>query len=162
MSSTHPLAESVGISCSITLRVRHPSLDPDTITRTLGVKPDHFWGCGQPRRSAAGAKLSGKHRDTYWSAILPETLSQHLPSYGNWAADAGALLTRHLLQLKRHRAFFDQIRNEGGDACLVVELVPQTETFRLDAAVIRQLSDLGLTVELELITQTDPVADMIS
>jgi hypothetical protein len=153
MSSTHPLADFGGYSFGISLRVRHPSLDPDIITGTLGIAPEHFWGCGAPRRSASGAKLGGKHRETYWSATLPEPMGQPLPGQSGWHVEPAALLSRHVIQLKRHRAFFEQIRSEGGDASLMVELAPEAETaFRLDAVVMRQLAELGLAVEFEIIT----------
>ena len=157
MSSTNPLADLGGCSFSISLRVRHPSMDPDIITGTLGVAPEHFWGCGEPRRSASGAKLGGTHRETYWSATLPDTLAQQglsQPEQATWHIEPATFLARHVIQLKRHRAFFDQIRAEGGDASLMIELAPEAETaFRLDAAVMRQLAELGLAVDFEIITQ---------
>jgi hypothetical protein len=154
MSSTHPLAEFGGSSLSISLRVRHPSLDPDVITGTLGITPEHFWGCGEPRRSASGAKLGGTHRETYWSATLPEPLGQHSPGQSQFLMEPAALLARHVIQLKRHRAFFDQLRAEGGDASLLLELAPEAETaFRLDASIMRQLAELGLAVEFEILGQ---------
>lgn len=154
MSSTHPLADFGGLSLSISLRVRHPSLDPDVITGTLGITPEHFWGCGEPRRSASGAKLGGTHRETYWSATLPEPLGQQLPGQSRWHLEPAALLARHVLQLKRHRTFFDQIRSEGGDASLMIELAPEAESaFRLDASIMRQLAELGLALEFEILAQ---------
>jgi hypothetical protein len=161
MSSTHPLADLGGCSFSISLRVRHPSMDPDIITGTLGLAPEHFWGCGEPRRSTSGAKIGGTHRETYWSATLPDTLAQQglMPSGQTaWHVEPDIFLARQVLLLKRHRAFFDQIRAEGGDAGLMVELVPEVETaFRLDAAVMRQLAELGLAVEFQIITEAAPL-----
>ena len=148
MSSTHPLADFGGLSFSVSLRVRHPSLDPDIITGTLGITPEHFWGCGEPRRSVSGAKLGGQHRETYWSATLPEPLGQ-----SGWHIEPATLLARHVIQLKRHRTFFERIRGEGGEACLTIELTPDAEAFRLDAAIMRQLAELGLAVEFEIITE---------
>jgi hypothetical protein len=156
MSSTHPLAELGGLSFSVSLRVRHPSLDPDIITGTLGITPEHFWGCGEPRRSASGAKLGGQHRETYWSATLPEPHGQ-----AGWHVEPATLLARHVIQLKRHRTFFDRICGEGGEASLMIELAPEAEAFRLDAAIMRQLAELGLAVEFEIITDvsTHPGTD---
>lgn len=150
MSSTHPLADLGGLSFGISLRVRHPSLDPDLITTTLGLKPDHCWGCGEPRRSASGAKLGGTHRETYWSATLPsDGFGVPLPS--RLYLEPAGMLARHVLQLKRHRPFFEQLRSAGGDASLMMELAPGAETtLRLDAAILRQLAELGLAVELEI------------
>jgi hypothetical protein len=163
MSSTHPLADFNGLSFSVSLRVRHPSLDPDIITGTLGITPEHFWGCGEPRRSASGTKLGGKHRETYWSATLPEPMGQHLPGQSSWPVEPGMQLARHVILLKRHRTFFDRIRSEGGDAGLVVELAPEAETaFRLDAVVMRQLAELGLAVEFEIIAPMSEPIDTIS
>lgn len=157
MSSTHPLADIGGCTFSVSLRVRHPSMDPDVITGTLGITPEHFWGCGEPRRSASGAKLGGMHRDTYWSATLPEVMAQQgLVSSGRtpWPIEPAAYLARQVLQLKRHRIFFEQICTEGGEASLMIELAAESETaLRLDAALMRQLADLGLAVDFEIISE---------
>jgi len=38
---------------TISLRIRHPSVDPRTITETLGIEPQYTWKAGEPRRGAA-------------------------------------------------------------------------------------------------------------
>ena len=47
---------------SMSLRVRHPNLDPALLTETLHLEPLHSWRAGDPRRSATGAALGGEHR----------------------------------------------------------------------------------------------------
>lgn len=90
---------------------------------------------------------------------MPEPLGQHLPGQSRFHMEPAALLARHVLQLKRHRAFFEQLRSEGGDASLMLELAPEAETtFRLDASIMRQLAELGLAVEFEIIGQMDAAA----
>ena len=59
------------LTYAMSLRVRHPNLDPALLTETLHLEPLHSWRAGEPRRSATGAALGGEHRDSYWSAPLP-------------------------------------------------------------------------------------------
>ena len=48
---------------TISLRIRHPSVEPHTITETLGIEPQHTWKAGDARRSPAGEALAGKQTD---------------------------------------------------------------------------------------------------
>jgi hypothetical protein len=56
---------------TLSLRIKHPSIDPQIITDELQLTPEHAWACGEPRTSDAGAVLGGKRRNSYWSAALP-------------------------------------------------------------------------------------------
>ena len=38
---------------TLSLRIRHPSIEPGEITRNLGIEPQHTWRAGDPRRDAA-------------------------------------------------------------------------------------------------------------
>jgi hypothetical protein len=52
---------------TISLRIRHPSIEPHTITKTLGIEPQHIWKAGDARRSSAGGtrgQLSGELLDS--------------------------------------------------------------------------------------------------
>jgi hypothetical protein len=42
------------LAYAMTLRVRHPTLDPAQLTETLHLEPRHSWRAGEPRRSATG------------------------------------------------------------------------------------------------------------
>src|SRR6185312_5049318 len=55
---------------TVSLRIRHPTIDPDTITAALGIQPQHCWRAGEPRCDPAGAELGGTYRDSYWMGRL--------------------------------------------------------------------------------------------
>src|SRR5205807_10497461 len=50
---------------TISLRIRHPTIDPAAITRMLGMEPQHTWHSGAPRRGPAGEALDGVYRESY-------------------------------------------------------------------------------------------------
>jgi hypothetical protein len=53
----------------LSLHIRHPSLDPQEISRELQLTPEDAFGAGEPRRARTylGA---GVHGETYWAARL--------------------------------------------------------------------------------------------
>src|SRR2546430_16547983 len=55
---------------TISLRIRHPSIEPSTITQTLGFEPQHTWKAGDPRRIPAGEAREGASRESYWMGRL--------------------------------------------------------------------------------------------
>ena len=50
------------------LRIWHPTLDPDLVTRTLGLEPSIAWRAGDPRKTPKGTVLEGVRSEGYWSA----------------------------------------------------------------------------------------------
>ena len=50
----------------ITLRLRHPEMDPDEISNALGMQPQFRWMAGRPRRTPLGQALEGTYHETYW------------------------------------------------------------------------------------------------
>jgi hypothetical protein len=51
----------------LNLRIWHPTLDPDLVSRTLGLKPQIAWRAGDPRKTPKGAPLEGVRSEGYWS-----------------------------------------------------------------------------------------------
>ena len=91
----------------VTLRVRHPDIDPRDITAALGIEPKWTWRAGEARMTPVGTSLSGVYPHTYWYATLrkAEYREQDL------IAALGELLDR-LLPFKQ---FFQSIRRTGGN-----------------------------------------------
>ncbi len=55
---------------TLSLRIRHPSVEPAEITRNLGIEPQHTWRAGDPRRDVAGSEINGTYRESYWMGRL--------------------------------------------------------------------------------------------
>jgi hypothetical protein len=62
------------------------------------------------------------------------------------------LTTCVLLFLGPHREFLRRVKNDGGSVALLVEIsTTGVPSFKLTPDVSRVLSDLGITVEFELV-----------
>jgi hypothetical protein len=55
-------------SYSIALRIWHPGIAPDVITRELGIAPSRSYEAGKPRSTPKGTPLQGTYRESYWNA----------------------------------------------------------------------------------------------
>lgn len=131
---------------TISLRIRHPSVDPRTITETLGIEPQHTWKAGDPRRGAAGEAREGAYRESYWMGRL-----MHEPELSSGRLSVESVLLQTLAQLRRSHSFLQQLSNGGGVAELHVSLFVR-ENFRLDLTpeTLGLLGRLGLAVALEI------------
>jgi hypothetical protein len=128
----------------VTLRLRHPTIDPALLTKTLKLDPIYSWKAGDPRLSQSGAPLGGQHRDSYWSARLPAEM------VGSATVSLETFLSAQLVQLARHRDFLSDFQAQGGEISLVVEVAPLASTvLTLTSAMSRRLADLNIEVEFQ-------------
>jgi hypothetical protein len=129
---------------AVTLRLRHPAIDPALLTKTLKLDPIYSWKAGDPRLSQSGAPLGGQHRDSYWSARLPAEM------VGSATVSLETFLSAQLGQLARHRDFLSDFQAQGGEISLVVEVAPLASTvLTLTSAMSRRLADLNIEVEFQ-------------
>jgi hypothetical protein len=54
----------------LSLRIKHPSMDPADISKELGIEPEHSFRAGQPRHSKSGLGAAAVHASSYWLAPL--------------------------------------------------------------------------------------------
>jgi hypothetical protein len=54
----------------LSLHVRHPSVDPEEISRELGLEAVESFRAGEPRQSRSGVAATAVHPETYWVAVL--------------------------------------------------------------------------------------------
>ena len=133
---------------AISLRVRHPTLDPALLTQTLHLEPLHCWRAGEPRRSATGAALGGDHRESYWSAPLPGE------GVGAAAFPLEMFLGSQLVQLNRHREFLGRLQAESAQISLLIELAPvENAVLTLSTGISRKLADLNIEVEFQFVSE---------
>lgn len=111
---------------TVSLRIRHPTIDPQTISDTLGIQPLHTWRAGRPRCDLAGAEIGGAHHDSYWMARLMEN-----PQLSSDGVSVERVIVTTLSQLRRAQTFLEQLHAEGGLAALLVSLYARAD-FRLE------------------------------
>jgi hypothetical protein len=148
----------------ISLRIRHPSIDPNRISHELKVEPEHCFKAGEPRESSSGIAATAVHAETYWLGSLTgitsttSLMSGLAPRAKVMRATAQmslgvALDTSVIAFLRPHSEFIRQIQSEGGQICLLVEIPTQTLSgFTLSAQCSRVLSDLGVSIEFEFVS----------
>jgi hypothetical protein len=131
---------------TISLRIRHPGIDPSRITEALGIEPQHTWRAGHPRRDPAGGQLEGVYHESYWMGRL-----MHEPQLSSAGTSVESVLVQTLTQLRRAHGFLEQLANDGGFAELYVSLFAR-EDFRLELSAdsLTALGRLRLAVALDV------------
>ena len=137
------------------LRMRHPRIDPATITQTLGIKPQHTWRSGTPRIGPEGESLEGLYHESYWMARLMET-----PQLSSAQISVEGVLGETLALLRRSQAFLERIQAEGGVTELHVSLFARANfNLELPASTLALFGRLGVGVALEIHTQSEEAAE---
>jgi len=150
----------------LSLRIRHPSMDPAAISTELGIQPEHSFLAGQPRQSRTSIAPAAVHAESYWlaalnpAAWLADLSFAESPTLATAQKHMGAAVSRNLawaLSLcavrlsKAHAAFLDTIRSGGGAVSLLVTLSPTAvSSFNLAPEVTRIFGELGVTLEFEM------------
>lgn len=131
---------------TVSLRIRHPTIDPATITATLGIQPQHSWRAGQARRDQSGAELGGAHHDSYWMGGLMDE-----PQLSSESVSVEGVILKTLTNLRRAQSFLGQLNAEGGAAELHVSLYARDD-FRVDlpSDSLTLLARLHLAVALHV------------
>ena len=131
---------------TISLCVRHPTIDPSVITQSFGIEPQHTWKAGDSRRGPAGEELDGVYHQTYWTGRLMDE-----PQLSSERTTVESVLLQTLAQLRRSYDFLQQLCTEGGVAELVISLFSRG-VFRLDLSpeTSALLGRLQLTLALDV------------
>jgi hypothetical protein len=160
------LSKSQRLPFELSLRIRHPSVDPADLSRELGLDAKHSFRAGEPRQTRSDVTSTSVHGESYWLGTLDPT---SLPG-DNWFSgfaklelaqkEIGQAVTRSLGSalsfgatrfLRANAALLERIRIEGGQISLLVALSPVAmDSFSLTPEVCRVFSDLGVTIEFEL------------
>lgn len=131
---------------TISLHVRHPTIDPGRITELLGIEPQHTWQAGGPRRGPAGEDREGVYRESYWTAQLMEG-----PQLSSDGVSVETVLMQTTSLLHRAHDFLEQLKLDGGVGELHVSLFARGN-FRLEllADSLALLGRLGLAIVLDV------------
>jgi Domain of unknown function (DUF4279) len=131
---------------TVSLRIRHPTIDPAEITRTLGIEPQHSWRAGESRRAAQGQRGEGSYRESYWIGEFRE-----LDAGLRGVVATEAVLLQAVVLLRRSQPFLTRLQSEGATVDLFVEVVGSTEfTLGLSPQLLSLLSKAGLAVVLNV------------
>jgi hypothetical protein len=149
----------------ISLRVRHPTIDPALISRELKVEPEHCFKAGEPRESSSGIAAAAVHGESYWLGTLPtppasagfnnpraRTARDRLQA-SSLESLSVALDASVVAFLRQHGDFIRRLQKEQAQVTLLIELSRQSlDGFAISPQFTRILSDLGIGMELDFVT----------
>jgi hypothetical protein len=160
------LSKSQPTAFELSLRIRHPSMDPADLSRQIGIEATHSFRAGEPRQSRGRVSSASVYGESYWLGILDPTswpaahwvsgfanieLAQeaHDKTIARSLGSALSLTARRLV--RTNAALLERIRHEGGQVSLLVALsIDAVDSFSLTPEVSRIFSDLGITIEFEM------------
>lgn len=131
---------------AVSLRVRHPKINPDTITRTVGIHPFANWMVGKPRIDVKGNRSSGINQETYWAADL--TKEKSMDSREIFLEE---YLAKQVGRLKKAEKSFKRLRDTGGRIEIFVGLFCEKNTGTdLPSTVLADMGRLGIDLSLDI------------
>jgi hypothetical protein len=134
---------------TVSLRIWHPTLDPQRITDALGISPKRSWRAGADRQTPRGEPLPGVNRDTYWYVNV---IAGHWPPRKLQSA-----ISEILDRLTAYRAFFHELRAEGGRVELFIGWCFEGQSG--DTLAHQSLAiagDLKVDISLDIYPPTEP------
>lgn len=128
------------------LLIVHPDIDPERITRELGLAPTIAFRAGDPVVTPKGSRLPGTRPDTRWRYCAPPHARR----------DFFAPLGRILDHLAPHRTFLRQLMLEGGLVEVAVNLSGERNIGDvITPEDIRKLADLGIALGVEVFPELE-------
>jgi hypothetical protein len=136
----------------ISLRVRHPSMDPAEISAALKLEPIRMWRAGDPRKTPKNTPLEGTWHDTCWTA---DVFKGECPN-----RTLAAALSEQVNRFSHHKSFFVKIRDERGRVEFYVGwFIDGNRGDEFDAALLAKLSELGVDLSLDIYPPPNPQDD---
>jgi hypothetical protein len=96
----------------IRLLIHHPTVDPERITKTLGLSPQHSAIAGTVRKGPKGAILPGLHKTSAWSHSY--RIERHRLFFSE--------IVKMIDRLEPHKALLTELADSGGYLSLIVDL----------------------------------------
>ncbi len=138
-----------GYEYRVSLRIRHPNLDPAELTSQLGISPLHSWRAGEPRLGTAGEPDAGAYRETYWFAHLRRVIEDFIPDL-----PFEGVLMFALTRIQRAESFWDELLATGGSARFIVEIYGGDDfTLDLSRATLAKIARFGVAMSVDVHTE---------
>ncbi len=136
----------------VSLRVRHPAIDPEEISAALGLEAEHCFRAGDPRTGDKSGRRTSHHTQTYWLApVTDQSWADPIePASVLSFRSVDTLLLGCLRHLNARHAFLERIQREGGDVSLLIAVARDSSgDFVLPATMMRLLVKLGISLEFK-------------
>jgi hypothetical protein len=134
---------------AVSLRVVHPTLDPERICNSLGMAPFRSWKSGTPRQTPTGTPLEGVYTSSYCSFDIADGDDGELARCIRAATE----------RLEEHADFFREIRQTGGSAMFYIFWYPNGDTGEVfDVDLLLKIAQLGIDIGINVYDDRHPTA----
>ena len=130
----------------VSLRIWHPKINPDAITKKLGIQPSWKWMAGERRSTPKGNTLKGINKQTYWVAGLhrEKSLLSRKMALEDFLAD-------QLAQFEKMEKYFRHIRKTGGRVEFFVGLFcDKNMGAEFPSRLLATMGKLGIELSLDI------------
>ena len=138
--------EHIKRSFQMTLAIRHPSIDPNDISRALSLSPSRQTRVGQQRVTPTGELLKGTYQFSSWGHAFDTST----------VTDLTDLLPSVIDRLTPHATYFWDLVREGGSVelfCGVFAAGNWDESFH--HSLLRRLAELAIDLRLDVYPKSD-------
>ncbi len=131
---------------NVSLRIKHPSIDPQIITSTLELNPFRTWQAGTSRTTPKGTKLEGINKETYWCAQL---------SNGENISSEEMSLEKYLLDntnfFKKYSGFFSKLKESEGTVEYFIGIYGSKNMgCVLNSELLTNINAIGIDIALDI------------
>ena len=125
----------------VSIRIKHPTWNADIFTETFHLKPEISQTVGKPRFTPTGIALEGVYKQTYWCYNI------------NYEAtnEVECVVSEFLKKMKVYRVFFEEMRETGGRAMIVICILSKTDFgLEFDNSTIEEMANLGISLGFDI------------
>jgi hypothetical protein len=140
MTEQRPRHDEAALRFKLRLLIKHPTIDPDTITKQLDRVPNLTQRAGSKRKTPTGTELAGTYPVSAWQ------WSERFET-----DDFGTAISHLIEQLQPRAALFHEIVETGGRTQLILDL-PGARNIGsyVGSQTLKQMAELKLDFGLEV------------
>lgn len=130
----------------VSLRITHPKIDPDEITKVLGITPTHKWKFGESRKTPKGTQLSGNNIESYWTARLHDKKNLHSEDI-----TLEEFISKANRRLRSYKEYLKKLSNDGGRIEYFVGWFGSSNMgANFKPSVLKDTAELGIEIALDV------------
>ena len=139
-----------GFEYHVSLRVVHPTMDPELICKSLNREARYRWKAGAPRQTPKGTPLEGRYKTTYCTFDIGSGSDGELAHCLELAVES----------LSQYADFLKQLRSSGGEVMFYVFWHPNGDTGEVfDVSLLSKMAELGIDFGLNVFDDRNVSAD---
>jgi hypothetical protein len=131
---------------SISLRISHPTIAPEEITKKLKMSPTGTWKAGERRMTRKGTLLDGYQRESYWYGPIHDDDKLYSEDI-----ELEKYIEKFTKSIQKYSDFFNEIRATKGRIEYFVGLyIDSNSGFVFSSSLLLFLGKLGIDLFLDI------------